>query len=713
MIDVLTPAWSDGSFLHLLRWWAALIVLSAIGWRALRTACAGWLDLGWPIARPLMLVACAYPLWFVAHWIPVMGTAGAWVSTLAVAAGVSAWTRLRPAAPPGAVWLARSPAVRLDWPTLLAAELRFALPFLFYLAMRGFNRDLIGLEKFMDFGFVNAAYLSQMMPPFDPWFAGEPINYYYFGHYLTAFLCHLSGVPPATGYNLMLATLFALCWQLAFAIVAELARALPDRLRSTMAAVAALWLTLGGNVHGFLYGFVKPWLVDFGWVQAPRQAFLLSDPTRFVGFDPPTGDKLIHEFPAYAFYVGDLHAHLLNLPLVLLFVALVLGWLRSGARGWLACAAALVGVFAMSNAWDALMYAALLGAVLLARFAAALRRRDAVAIRARLADGIGAAVLSALVVAPFLLRFRSFSEGFGLTHSHTPVWQWLILYGLQGALALAACVLIWRTARSAPAGIAPSTEHRLLAALTGFGLAFALLPEFVYVKDIYGPEHYRSNTVFKFGFQAFTLLTLAACAGIALLIARAGAHRNGRRLPRLATIVLLELALVPPLYYGWFVLQGGFGGWREREWTLDGQRFLALSHPEDLAAIRWLAQQPRDGRPLIEAVGDSYTYAARISINAGVATVLGWPIHELLWRGSGDRVWPRRDDVIALYEARDAANAQRIIDGYGARWLVIGRFERERHPKLDAALLASLGRIAYRSGETLIIDLDAPGPAPR
>ncbi|MGE3863040.1 MAG: DUF2298 domain-containing protein, partial [Burkholderiaceae bacterium] len=580
---------------------------------------------------------------------------------------------------------------------ILGAELRFLLPFVFYLAMRGFNRDLIGLEKFMDFGFVNAAYLSSMMPPFDPWFAGEPINYYYFGHYVAAFLCRLSGVPPEFGYNLMLATLFAWTFQLAFTIVAELTRSLPERLRGTLAAVAGLWLTLGGNVHGFAYGFVKPWLVGFGWIEAPRQAFLLSDPTRFVGFDPPTGDKLIHEFPAYAFYVGDLHAHLLNLPVVLLFVALVLGWLRSGGRGWLAGAAALIGVFAMSNTWDAPMYAALLGGLLLIRFGAALRSGTGAEIRDRLIDGIGAGLLSALVAVPFLLHFRSFSTGAGWTHTHTPVWQWLVLYGLQAALAAAACVLIARRASNA--------EHRLLIALTVAGVAFALFPEFAYVKDIYGPEHYRSNTAFKFGFQAFTLLTLAACAGIALMIARSG-ERAYKRGPRLATVLLLELALVPPLYYSWFVLQGGFGGWREREWTLDGQRFLALSHADDLAAIRWLARQPSEGRPLVEAVGDSYTFAGRISIGSGIPAVLGWPIHELLWRGSGDRVWPRRDDVAALYQTRDRADAQRIVERYGARWLVVGRFERERHPQLDAELLASLGRIAYRSGDTLIIDLD-------
>jgi uncharacterized membrane protein len=222
--------------------------------------------------------------------------------------------------------------------------------------------------------------------------------------------------------------------------------------------------------------------------------------------------------------------------------------------------------------------------------------------------------------------------------------------------------------------------------------------------DIYGAEHYRANTAFKFGFQAFTLLTLCACVGMALLLSVRVA-----KVPRGVVFVLLELALVPPLYYGWFFVQGGFSVWREREWTLDGQRYLALSHPEDGAAIAWLSAQRNDPRrPLIEAVGDSYSFGARISSNTGQPTIIGWPVHEQLWRGSDPEVWRRRDDVNRFYEMTSAEEAKPVLERYRPRWLVVGRYERERYPKMNTELLASLGRVVFRAGETFIVDLDQP-----
>jgi uncharacterized membrane protein len=470
--------------------------------------------------------------------------------------------------------------------------------------------------------------------------------------------------------------------------------------------VGALWLTIGANVHSFIYGFVKPWLVTAGLIESPRQAFLLSDPTRFVGWDPPTSDKLIHEFPAYAFYVGDLHAHLTNLPNVLVLCCVLLAWLRATrapapreGEGWILAAAWLTGLFAMANSWDALMYVAVV-AVLLLRHCAIAARAGAEPALAALGLGVKAMLVSVATALPFLVHFDAHTQGIFRTHSHTPPWQWLILYGLQGTLALAGCAV---ALRNREALLAP--ERRMLVTITVAGVAFALIPEFVYLKDIYGSDYYRGNTAFKFGFQAFTLLTLAACVSITVLLAR-----PRRRLPRLAVVVLLELALVPPLYYAWFIVQGGFGVWREREWTLDGHRYLALNYPEDRAVAQWLAQQPSDGRPLIEAVGESYTYAARIATNSGRAAVLGWPVHEQLWRGSSPDIWRRRDDIKGLYEAKTRAEAQRVLARYRPRWLVVGGFERERHPTLDAQLLASLGKVVFRAGATFVVEVDEVAP---
>ena len=69
-------------------------------------------------------------------------------------------------------------------------------------------------------------------------------------------------------------------------------------------------------------------------------------------------------------------------------------------------------------------------------------------------------------------------------------------------------------------------------------------------------------------------------------------------------------------------------------------------------------------------------------------------------------MWQRRDDVNRIYEARSAAEAKAALERYRPRWLVVGRFERERYPALDAPLLASLGRVVFRAGDSFIVDLD-------
>jgi uncharacterized membrane protein len=686
------------SLMHAGVWWLALAAVSAVGWLVIRPAVSGWHDRGWAIARPLSLLAFAYAVWLAAHVVPAFRAGVMQLVFLAAALAAVASRR-------GMLTLDRGSLC-----AIAASEARFVVPFAFYVAMRGLSHDVIGLEKFMDYAFAASAMRTHTLPVPDPWFASEPINYYYFGHYVTAFLCKLSATPLAFGYNLMLATIFASVFQLAFAFVAEMTRSVAPSTRTAIGYLAATWLTLGGNVHGFFYGFVKPWLVDAGLVERPRQAFLLSDPTRFVGWDPPTGDKLIHEFPGYAFYVGDLHAHLINLPWVLALCCVLLAWLRATqaaterlSRAWLFVAAWLIGLFAMSNAWDGVMYAVMLGGLLVVSFAAS-RRRDARAAARAMTNALLAGAVSAATVLPFLANFDAHSQRFFPTHSHTPAWQWLILYGLHAGLALAGCHFALRR----DSGV-QRPERTMLVTLTTFGIAFALVPEFVYLKDIYGGAFYRGNTAFKFGFQAFTLLTLAASIAVALAVSV-----KRLRIPRAATAILFEIALVPPLYYAWFVLQGAFGVWREREWTLNGQRYLANNYPEDYAAARWLEQHARPGASLVEAVGDSYTYAARISTNSGVPAVLGWPVHEQLWRGSDPLVWRRRDDVNALYTATTTADAQRIIDRYHPRWMIVGGFERERYgAKLDTQMLASLGTVAFRAGDTFIVNLaGAAGVAP-
>ena len=67
---------------------------------------------------------------------------------------------------------------------------------------------------------------------------------------------------------------------------------------------------------------------------------------------------------------------------------------------------------------------------------------------------------------------------------------------------------------------------------------------------------------------------------------------------------------------------------------LNGITYLKTLYPDDYLAINWLNQNIKGQPVILEAQGDSYTDYARISANTGLPTVLGWTVHEWLWRGT-------------------------------------------------------------------------------
>ena len=102
--------------------------------------------------------------------------------------------------------------------SLILVEVASLLLFAAYVWLRGYTPQILGTEKPMDVAFLASSTRAVTIPPPDPWFAGQPINYYYLGYLLHGAIGRLSGVAPEIGFNLALATIFSTTAVAAFGV---------------------------------------------------------------------------------------------------------------------------------------------------------------------------------------------------------------------------------------------------------------------------------------------------------------------------------------------------------------------------------------------------------------------------------------------------------------------------------------------------------------
>ncbi|MDP3988194.1 MAG: DUF2298 domain-containing protein, partial [Candidatus Levybacteria bacterium] len=272
------------------------------------------------------------------------------------------------------------------WKIFIFEEVIFLLAILFWSYIRSFQPEIHGLEKYMDFGFVNSILRSDYFPPRDMWFTPFYINYYYFGHLITAVLTKLSDIPSSITYNLMLSTIFAMTFIGSFSIGANLLWSnvilKPGRLKDLKGVLrfaqndrtrifiggflTAFLVSFSGNLHT-IYSFfqaypnenpVPLWQLAFSPDKFPN-SYWYPNATRFIY-------NTIHEFPIYSFVVSDLHGHVLDIPVVLLTIAILLSLIFnfknknsfqiSNFKLKIILLSFLLAVMYMTNVWDGIIY---------------------------------------------------------------------------------------------------------------------------------------------------------------------------------------------------------------------------------------------------------------------------------------------------------------------------------------------------------------------
>jgi YYY domain-containing protein len=721
-----------------LAWYIVVQVAGLAVWPLVSRALAPFEDRGWAASKVAGLLGVAWLVWFVCMLTPLPFTR----TTLMVAllgVGAAAWSfELRTTGlEPVLAWLRLKRSLLLTFDALLLGG------FVLFAVLRAHSPAIAATEKPMDMAFLNGFMAAQALPTQDTWLAGFSVPYYHFGYFILACIGKITGVGAGVAYNLAAATVPALAVSTLASLAWTLGRAAGAQRvwAAAGSGVATLLALFCGNLSTFFElllarGLIGPdagqtlGIKNFGdsvtpGVWPPLNSAWWFHASRIIPNLQPDG---IDEFPFFSALLSDLHPHFMALPFELLVLSVAAAHVIS--RGatlrlpWTQGLAVLaLGGLLVINTWDiAPFWLLYVGLSLYAARASQWRWRWLAAALTPLAG--------ALLYAPYFVGYAGPPLGLGVVvGDRTPLGSLLVLFGWAIVL-LASLGLFTRwcigdrrgwliAAGGAVVGVVlavlgqpglgvlvallatlvpwPGVLERfdpaaaMVVGVGAFAAAMLLGVELVFLDDVF---HSRMNTVFKFHENAWLLAGLAAGVGLALV---------GRFTLRARWIVAgcAAVLVVAGMVYPLSAIATRMAERPPEGPGLDGLAFLS---PDERAAVRWLADQNGPGGRVViaEGVGDEYSSAARMATYSGAATVLGWPAHELQWRGPLPELGARQGDMAALYRDAPTDAIRPILDRYAVRFVVVGDIERKSYGDSVTTRFDTVLAQAFRAGGTVI-----------
>lgn len=469
-------------------WWLMLTALGLVAFPWLYYAFPVLRDRGYGLARAVGLLAWSYTAWLLSSLHLLPHTRLLLWAVFIFWAAISGWFVYK-----------RRDVFRTflheHWRDVLRVEIIFVVLYIIWVYARYLNPDLwhpfAGGEKPMDFAYLNAVIKSTWFPPYDPWFAGGTMNYYYFGFVMIGSLIKALGIVPSVAYNLAVPALFAMTGVGAYTIASNLAGG--DNRRGQRAGVLGMLLVLIlgnlGELRLLFMGFQEIGAIKFdslipgypavvsalaglwdvlmkGKTLQFRPEWWYWNATRVIPVAPGEVGP-INEFPAFTFLYADLHAHMMAFPLTQVALAIALQW-GLGAdpaqptqkRTWLKhlrrciphplptllLAGLIAGALRATNTWDWPTYLGLMSVALWLTFLNREGDRDREIER----EGEGMVVVTPKPIFPYYkvltpvlfiilgeLLFRPFTTNFAAAYSsfspwkgsRTPLGIYVIMYG--------------------------------------------------------------------------------------------------------------------------------------------------------------------------------------------------------------------------------------------------------------------------------------------
>lgn len=669
-------------------WYLLIVLIGIVSLPIITSICGSLPDRGYSVSKVLGILLLAYTSWMLSY-IAGYGRAEIILSLLIICIF--------------SVYFSVKSKLVIHRRLLFRNELIFFSTFLFFLIIRAFNPEIHGGEKPNDFMVFNSILRSVSFPPHDAWLSGFRIDmYYYFGSYTIATITKLAGIPAHIAYNLGMSLLPALAANAAFGIGYNLTKS------KKAGFVAMFLLVFAGNLYpaavisSHALGITKtmwgdvPEIIDY-WMAS-----------RII---PGT----INEFPYFSFIFGDLHAHVIAMPFVLLTITLILDFYsakRITAISFVFLALSIGSIFVF-NAWDYPTYAFFFLLILITKSIVQFKPPGIGKITdlsKQLSAGILIFFLGFLMFLPFFMDFNSPSvQGIKAVEERTGLLGFLVIYSLFLFLILSFMllnlpefehrkgILIILAASSIALYFFPNFQLLSVLVPLGFlcgvniysfyrnndlsrlfislmfalGIVLLLFTELFYFDDLMSPPYERINTVFKYYIQVWILWSIASAYAFLDL------YKKKYRMKNFVMAMLLMLIVLNSLYLftGTYAKANGFKG----NMTLDGLAFMKKINYGDYDAIFWVNMNLNSTHVILEAPGSSFLDTSRISSYTGVPTVIGWVSHELVWRNNWGELSTRMRDVDTIYNTLDYSGALLLLKKYNVSYVYVGDVELKKY----------------------------------
>ena len=638
-------------------------------------------------------------------------------------------------------------------------------------------------EQPMDFAFLNGSIESTVGPPRDPWLSGASISYYYFGHWMMGVVSELTGIGSNITYNLALALIPALAAAAVFGLVLNLVRSEGSKAGIRHRGRLGCRLSRGpdsqsggrpgvhaGQRHGDtgLLGLGSASTALMGRRRQARAGCRRSSgggfgrPGSSIPFDGGQSiDYTIQEFPFFSYVLGDLHAHVMSVPFVLLFVAFCWNYVRSpgGLRKDSVSLVAMglsLGGLAFANIWDLPVFAALFVG---ATFLRAYRSAGGEAWKLAAEAGLSAVVvigLAFLLYVPYYASFSTSASGVASVVGATtrPIHLLIVWAVFLVAVVPFICVSFLRTTVGPDwrrlavlglgAGFLPYVAWALLHLLTGgtsdplpgrffhhlplalltsaavytlvwlarregvggrvFALTLAALgllliagSELLFIRDFFNT---RINTLFKLYYQSWVLLAVASGFSLYYWSTLRTSLTGWKRSLTTFWGTVFVVLLIASLYYPAAAVPSK-GTEAAGGATLDGLAFVRESRPAEYEAIQFLKANADTDSTMVEAVGE-WGDAGLLSRSTGIPTVLNWPGHEHTWRGSTKEFEHREADIATIYSTESVEEAKVLLDGYNVDYVYVGLRETEKYGTQGLAKFSGFTETVFSRGDVRI-----------